>query len=267
MYCKNCGTELKNPARFCPNCGASQDEPGTGQDTRAGGIAGGRDASHAQDPPRPKKTGRKLPLWVPVLAVIVVVIGVFIYFNRGLNLSKFDRTNGNAISTSWFQELASNKDKFRSYNCSDYTKKKNASGPVLVQEAKSTEHGPLQGIYLLTYENEYELQEYAYDDILRIMREQLNTNVSAIKTSADDFYFIDGNGGGFGSHTYCFCLVGNSMIYAVKHYDEDVDQDLEDSAYGYLLDIASQGQFDIPDSDFVNCTDQFLEDINKTSNR
>lgn len=258
MFCTKCGAELHDGMAFCPNCGykiannaqRQTAPPQTGRDKYAKAGNGG--------------TRRKKPVWTLVLPIIVVV-GVFFFLNRGLNLSKFDKTNGNSISTSWFKEFASDKDYFKSYNCSDYTKKENTSGryTVLEQEAKSIEHGPLQGIYLFTYKNENALRKYAYNDILQVIRRNLMTAAAAFKSESDDFYLFDCPDGAFGSHTYCFRLVGNSMVYAIKY-----TADGESNAAEYLLDMDTEGMFDLPDFgsyEVVNFTQQFIEDVNHMS--
>ena len=36
MFCKNCGKEMRDDARFCPNCGAVNGGPVRSRPTRAG---------------------------------------------------------------------------------------------------------------------------------------------------------------------------------------------------------------------------------------
>lgn len=269
MFCAKCGTQLNDDMAFCPKCGCKitnnaqhQTAPQQMKNNAVYETASSQAMNNKYSKAENKVIKRKVPVWALVLPVIVVV-GIFLYLNRNLNLSKFDETNGNAISTSWFKEFASNEDYFKSYSCSDYTKKGNTSGghAVLEQEARSIEHGPLQGIYLLTYENENALQEYAYNDILRIIRGNLDTNIAAFKSPSDDFYYFDCPGGAFGDHTYCFWLVGNSMVYAVKFSADD-----EPNAIKYLSDLDTEGMFDLPEFgnyEVVSFTQQFIEDANQ----
>lgn len=271
MFCTKCGKQLNDDMTFCPYCGCktiNNVEHQTAPQQMANNAACTTAPSQTVNNKYPKaeNKGTKRKVLVCALALsIIVAAGVFLFLNRNLDLSKFDKTNENAISTSWFQEFASDEDYFKSYSCSDYTKGEKTSGrhAVLEQEAKSIEHGPLQGIYLLTYEDENALRKYAYNDILQVIRENLTTSALAIKSTSDDFYFFDCPGGGFGDHTYCFRLVGNSMVYAIKYSADD-----EPNAVEYLLDVDTEGMFDIPAfevDDLVDFTQQFIEDVNQMS--
>ncbi len=83
MFCKNCGTELKEGAKFCPRCGSPAHIPQ--QKTAAQGTAaGGR---------RPvKQKGGKKKFLIPavsVAAVLVVGIGVFAMARSNFFRSRF----------------------------------------------------------------------------------------------------------------------------------------------------------------------------------
>ena len=72
MFCKNCGTEIKEGVKFCPRCGKAVDAAGAPE---AGQEAGGSVQSRWQQTvpeQKPHKSRSKLRIIIPVTAVVVV---------------------------------------------------------------------------------------------------------------------------------------------------------------------------------------------------
>lgn len=77
MYCKNCGKKIKEGSCFCPECGASQENTGTGAapDVSARNIQVGQGAS------TPKRAKRRLrvqsyPRVTLIALVVMFVVGM-----------------------------------------------------------------------------------------------------------------------------------------------------------------------------------------------
>lgn len=260
MNCKNCGTKLKDGALFCHSCGTKRDVQSNVEYTRV--VI----PEYTVYPKRPKK---KKGILIAVAAVILIAAaafaGVFLFGEKKGNLKKFDEENRNTISTSWFEEFAENKKEFGQYELSDSTETQNYyyGHAVLNQRAADINNNDyLDGIYLSTYENSDELNQYAYEDILEIMGKDVNTDlIKAIKSSSGNFYYFQFAGGMFGDHSYCFYLKGNSMVFAIQCLSNEKD------AYDYLLEKDAAGAFGIPDynsenSDLISFNEQFIEDYN-----
>ena len=215
-----------------------------------------------------KRKKKKIGLGIAVVIILIVVVvfaGISKLRNRGLNLDKFDKENRNTISTSWFEEYATDESEFSRYEILGNTEEEPYDGyAVLNQQAVDIDnHDMLDGIYLSTYEDKKELERYAYADILKIAGKDYATQLmEALKSPSEDFYYIELCGGMFGNHSYCFYLRGNSMVYAIGCLDSD------ENAYEYLLGCdEATGMFGIPvynseNSNLVNFSDQFLEDFN-----
>lgn len=261
MYCTNCGTKLSDGTAFCHNCGAKQDGQPNTVNTRT--VMSG----YAVQPKSPKKKKILLIAATEIIVVVAVIFALtYIFGEKKPNLEKFDEENQNTISTSWFEEFASNESAFESCKISDYTEEDDPYGHSIfnLQAMDINRHDLLDGMYLSIYENEQELEQYAYADILEIMGISANTElIKASKTPSGDFYYFEFGGGVFGDHSYCFYLKGNSMLYAIQCLQSEQD------AYAYLLrkDINGMLGLDIPiyhagDNNLLDFSDQFIEDYN-----
>ena len=259
MFCKNCGAQLESTVSFCPNCGTKQE--GTEKKGNAQTFLPNDAAASAI-------MKKKKPVWIVPVAVILLVGIVFLVINMfvrnaGQDLSRFDKKNNNTISTSWFEEFASDKSEFEMYFYNDYRNSENPSGHAVVeQRGLDIDHNsPIECIYLATYENADELKENAFKDILNIVGIDGNIAVlDAIKSSSEDFYYFNLTGDGvYTNHTSnCFCLTGNSMVYAISNTGD---------AYDYLLEKDSAEKFNVPvfdqeENSLMNFEDQFIEAYN-----
>ena len=253
MYCKNCGTKIEDNVSFCPNCGTKQEAAAKIQNYAAAPVA----------------SKKKKPVWIAVIAVVMILIaGVGFFFihqaGKEIDLEEFDEENRNSVSTSWFEDFASDQTLFRRYELLDYTREKNPSRhAVLEQHAVDINNDdPVDGIYLLTYENANERLEYAYEDMIGIVKKEGHDTVTeAWKNSTEDFYLLYLQNGLYGDHYYCFRMIGNSMVYAVKAA-EGMDP------FEYLVDKGDTEKLglDVPEYDegtLISFVEEFLEDANR----
>ena len=96
MFCRNCGTEIKDGAKFCPRCGkavgsSAQRNGAQAQQNRAA-QPGNKQRSHMQGgaPRRPKKSKKKIIIPVAVAgAVVIASVGAFAMTRSNLFKSKF----------------------------------------------------------------------------------------------------------------------------------------------------------------------------------
>ena len=259
MYCKKCGTKLADGAAFCQNCGTKQGEQSIPENTQA--VIPKKDVQLK----RPNK--KKIVFILAATAILIAVavfVGISIFGEKELDLKKFDEENENTVSTSLFEEFASKENGFESCKISDYTEEEDPYGHAILnlQAVDIFRHDLLDGVYLSIYENEEELAQYAYADILEIIGMSANVKLlEALESPSGDFYYFEFGDGVYGDHSYCFHLEGNSMVYAIQCLQNEKD------AYTYLLGRDAAGVFDIPsynlgNSDLIDFSDQFLEDYN-----
>lgn len=71
MFCKNCGTPMKDGAKFCPKCGARQEAADQGRMEQA--------STAAPSPKKPDKPKKKFPIWLLIIP-ICLVIGILAAF-------------------------------------------------------------------------------------------------------------------------------------------------------------------------------------------
>lgn len=97
MFCRNCGTEIKDGAKFCPRCGKAVGSSAqrNGSQAQQNGTAqqGANHRSHMQGGPaprRPKKSKKKIIIPVAAAgAVVIVSVGAFAMTRSNLFKSKF----------------------------------------------------------------------------------------------------------------------------------------------------------------------------------
>ena len=97
MFCRNCGTEIKDGAKFCPRCGkavgSSAQRNGSQAQQNGAAQPGNNQRSHMQGGPaprRPKKSKKKIIIPVAVAgAVVIVSVGAFAMTRSNLFKSKF----------------------------------------------------------------------------------------------------------------------------------------------------------------------------------
>lgn len=257
MYCTNCGTQLADGAAFCHNCGAKQ-----GGQPNAGNMQTVI-PEYEVWPEKPKKKKKVFRITVAIILIAAAVFAVtYIFGEKKPNLEKFDEENENAISTSKFEEFASNEDEFEMCQIHDYTEEEDPYGHSIfnMQAMDINRHDMLDGVYLSIYENEEALEQFAYEDIVKIIDKDVNMNLlEALKTPSGDFYYFELSDGMFGNHSYCFCPKGNSMVYAIQCLDS------EKNAYTYLLEkgiIKAVDGSALDNNDLICINEQFLEDLN-----
>lgn len=260
MYCTNCGTQLADDAAFCHNCGAKQ-----GGQPNAGNMQTVI-PEYEVWPEKPKKKKKVLRITVAIILIATAVFAVtYIFGEKKPNLEKFDEENENTISTSRFEEFASNERGFEMCQIFDYTEEEDPYGHSIfnMHAMDINRHDILDGAYLSIYQNGEELEQYAYEDILEITQIGVNTELKkAIKSLSEDFYYFEFGGGMFGDHSYCFYLKGNSMVYAIQCLQSEKD------AYSYLVQKDTNYVLDwnipnyhVGDNDLIDFRDQFLEDL------
>jgi uncharacterized membrane protein YvbJ len=71
MHCTNCGTEIHEGSKFCPECGAPQ--AGLTRDQAAEQERAAQDDLTSSSQPEPKKRW-KLPGWVVILGVGAIAV-------------------------------------------------------------------------------------------------------------------------------------------------------------------------------------------------
>ena len=65
MFCKNCGTPMKDGAKFCPKCGARQEAADQGRMEQA--------STAAPSPKKPDKPKKKFPIWLLIFPICLVI--------------------------------------------------------------------------------------------------------------------------------------------------------------------------------------------------
>lgn len=88
MFCKNCGTQMKDGSRFCPKCGTSV----INTSVRSGNVQKQRN-----------------PLWIMIVSVVLVVIlivTIFAVFNRSKNGMRSGEDAAGAYLVACYEEDA-----------------------------------------------------------------------------------------------------------------------------------------------------------------
>lgn len=92
MYCKNCGKKIKAGSCFCPECGAGQENTGTGAapDVSARDIQAGQGASAARSASTPKRAKRGLRVQSYPCVTLIALVVMFVV-GMGLQILMFMR--------------------------------------------------------------------------------------------------------------------------------------------------------------------------------
>ncbi len=259
MYCRNCGNQINDGELFCSKCGAKLENESHTADKQPFIPNNGANQKTPLTIVKKKTKAQMLAYILTTAIIIVAVLWIKSTFFGGLNTKRFDKKNGNTISTNAFKELASDESDFESYSVDDYRKKENTTrNTILEQKAWAVNRKDSKdGIYLLTYAGEKECKASFYKDMIEIISEEAPQHLNkAERNKSGNLYLFEFTGGMFGNHSYCFYIEGNSMLYAITNTDED------ESPYEYLKGYSTELNLNLSDSHFHKIIDDFLYDYN-----
>lgn len=276
MNCRNCGNQINDGAVFCTRCGARQ----VNEQVNGAYMTGNQPFTPyygvnygASQPNKKKSKGI-----VAAIAVVVIVGGVCAknYFYSEINPQK-QGEGGNTTTTGkstgdgtgeqifnmaeTFQELGKDETKFCRYSLEDYTdEEKPNRHAILEQDAIDINNSDMMdGIHLLTYENEDVCNSYFCDDMMEILSEEMPQRLDmAVTNESGNWYLVKVAGGMFGDHSYCFYIDGNYMLYATTNTDGDAEpyEYLNQNGYSDILNL------DMSDGEFYDIIDNFLDAYN-----
>lgn len=209
MYCRNCGNQINDGELFCSKCGAKLENESHTTDKQPFTPNNEANPKTPQAIIKKKTKAQKLAYILTAVIIVVAALWAKSTFFGGLNTKRFDKKNGNTISTNAFKELASDESDFESYSVDDYRKKENTTrNTILEQKALAVNHkDPKDGIYLLTYAGEKECSASFYKDMIEIISEEAPQHLNkAVRNKTGNVYLFELTGGMYGNHSYCFYI-------------------------------------------------------------
>ena len=78
MFCKNCGNEIKDGAKFCPGCGAELAEAPAEQEAPQAATTPAEPVEVVNEAKIPQKKPKKLGKLIPIIAAALVAGFVFL---------------------------------------------------------------------------------------------------------------------------------------------------------------------------------------------